>query len=44
MALAAAIGTGSAYPLQPAMADVADALNSTIGAIGSPSPPHPSAT
>nr|WP_179446441.1 MFS transporter [Naumannella cuiyingiana] len=34
MALAAAIGTGSAYPLQPAMADVADALNSTIGAIG----------
>src|SRR5215212_1855495 len=34
MAVAAALGTSSIYPLQPAIADVADSLNTSITTIG----------
>ena len=34
MALAAALGTAVIYPLQPAMAEVADTLRCSIGAVG----------
>jgi predicted MFS family arabinose efflux permease len=34
MALAAALGTAAIYTLQPAMADVAESLNCSVGAIG----------
>ncbi len=34
MSLAAAVGTSTIYPLQPAMADVADSLGSQIAVIG----------
>jgi predicted MFS family arabinose efflux permease len=34
MSLAAALGTSTIYPLQPAIADVADSLGSSIAAVG----------
>ena len=34
MALAAALGTASIYPLQPAIADVADSLHASVSVIG----------
>lgn len=34
VALAAGIGTAACYPLQPAVADVADALGSPVAAVG----------